>query len=304
MNNFKFLLFGTSLSFLPTLSLAQCVETTNCETLGYTEISCNGGKGVKCPFGNKWACLGANEEECMKIACEKLDFKYFCTGTGYAGGAGSACGGKYTYCTCASGYEWKDGSCQQKAPDYSLCKIGTLFYSDGTCSNDKLGGKELLGVVVYEKTTSQSGWVMTVKPVATNIGWGTEMRATRITDKSSNASCTNTQKLVALGSDYEAAIIANNYNAGGKKWCLPSYDILNTINNSANFARVAAGITAAGGVLLGNVYYNDELIWSSTESNMYIAWQLYASNSRKSSNMDGYGKSAGNSTSVRPVFAF
>ena len=71
----KFLLLGTSLSFIPILSYAQCVETTNCETLGYTETSCNGGKGVKCPFGNKWACLGVNEEVCMKIACEKLDFK-------------------------------------------------------------------------------------------------------------------------------------------------------------------------------------------------------------------------------------
>ncbi len=62
----KFLLLGTSLSFLPTLTFAQCVATQDCATLGYTETSCNGGKGVKCPFGNKWACLSANEEECMK----------------------------------------------------------------------------------------------------------------------------------------------------------------------------------------------------------------------------------------------
>ena len=110
----KFLLLGTSLSFIPILSHAQCVETTNCETLGYTETSCNGGKGVKCPFGNKWACLGVNEEVCMKIACEKLDFKYSCTGTGYLGGIGKTCNGKYTQCTCTSDYEWKDGNCQKK----------------------------------------------------------------------------------------------------------------------------------------------------------------------------------------------
>ena len=53
----KFLLIGTSLSFIPTLTYAQCVATQDCETLGYTETSCNGGKGVKCPFGNKWACI-------------------------------------------------------------------------------------------------------------------------------------------------------------------------------------------------------------------------------------------------------
>ena len=52
MNNIKFLLIGTSLSFIPSLTFAQCVATQDCETLGYTETSCNGGKGVKCPFGN------------------------------------------------------------------------------------------------------------------------------------------------------------------------------------------------------------------------------------------------------------
>ncbi len=124
----KFLLLGTSLSFIPLAVNAQCVATQDCATLGYTETTCNGGKGVKCPFGNKWACLGANEEECMKIACEKLDFKYSCTGIGYAGGAGFACGGKYAYCMCAERYEWKDGVCQQQALNGVQ---GDLYYCNG-----------------------------------------------------------------------------------------------------------------------------------------------------------------------------
>ena len=94
MNNFKFLLIGTSLSFIPTLSYAQCVATQDCATLGYTETSCNGGKGVKCPFGNKWACLGADEKAC----CTKNGFKYTCIGTGYSGGNGDSCDGKYKKC--------------------------------------------------------------------------------------------------------------------------------------------------------------------------------------------------------------
>ncbi len=124
----KFLLLGTSLSFLPTLSYAQCVATQDCATLGYTETSCNGGKGVKCPFGNKWACLGTNEEEVRNKLCQELGFTLTCTGTGYAGGAGSACGSKYTQCTCASGYEWKNGSCQ-KITDGAY---GDLYYCNGT----------------------------------------------------------------------------------------------------------------------------------------------------------------------------
>ncbi len=125
----KFLLLGTSLSFIPLTVNAQCVETTNCETLGYTETSCNGGKGVKCPFGNKWACLGVNEEECEKSFCNKYGFTLTCTGTGYAGGAGSACGGKYTQCTCSSGYKWKDGSCQKETPTEGI--VGDQYYCDG-----------------------------------------------------------------------------------------------------------------------------------------------------------------------------
>ncbi len=303
MNNFKFLLLGTSLSFIPLTVTAQCVATQDCETLGYTETTCNGGKGVKCPFGNKWACLGANEEECIKIACEKLNFKYSCTGTGYAGGAGSACGDKYAQCSCASGYEWKDGSCQQKAPDYSSCKIGTLFYSDGTCSNEKLDGNELLGVVVYEKISSESGWVMTIKPVATNVAWSTEDISTGIKDKTARASCSNTQKLIAKGSKYPAANAANGYNAGGQKWCLPSYDVLNNINNQANFFKINTGILTAGGTALGHVSGDYESIWSASENNDKNTWNLFVYKEGSfgiSSNYKGYD----NNYTVRPVFAF
>ena len=82
MTNIKFLLIGTSLSFIPTITFAQCVATQDCETLGYTETSCNGGKGVKCPFGNKWACL-TSEEECLNLACDKLGFIYTCNDADY-----------------------------------------------------------------------------------------------------------------------------------------------------------------------------------------------------------------------------
>ncbi len=128
MTNTKFfLLLGTSLSFISTLSYAQCVATQDCATLGYTETSCNGGKGVKCPFGNKWACLGANEEECMKIACEKLDFKYSCTGTGYAGGIGKSCNGKYASCNCQNGYSWNGSLCQKAS-----CSLSYRYTCSGT----------------------------------------------------------------------------------------------------------------------------------------------------------------------------
>ena len=85
----KFLLLGTSLSFIPSLTFAQCVATQDCETLGYTETSCNGGKGVKCPFGNKWACI-KSDSECEQQFCDKYGFQYTCSGSNQSGGGLSA----------------------------------------------------------------------------------------------------------------------------------------------------------------------------------------------------------------------
>ena len=57
INTRLYLIIGTSLSLIPTFAYAQCVATQDCAALGYTEASCSGGSGVKCPFGNKWACF-------------------------------------------------------------------------------------------------------------------------------------------------------------------------------------------------------------------------------------------------------
>ena len=68
------------------------------------------------------------------------NYQYTCTGTGYAGGSGTACNGKYTSCTCASGYEWKNGACQKKPAEQAEwgkcngyaknCNIGDFIFSD------------------------------------------------------------------------------------------------------------------------------------------------------------------------------
>ena len=301
MTNTKIFLFiGTSLSFLPQLTFAQCVATQDCATLGYTETSCSGGNGVKCPFGNKWACFKSESE-----FCNEYGFTLSCTGTGYSGAVGKACNGKYASCNCASGYVWNDSS--QKCEN--TCVIGALYYSDGTCSQDKLSSKTLLGVVIYEKSASQNGWVMTVKPIQTGIKWYTgSYYSTGITDKAVSASCTNTQKLVALGSRFAAATAANNYKPtgtpSGKSWCLPSYDLLNNLNNSVNFAKVNAGISTANGTILGfATSYSYENIWSSSEYDDYNAW-FFRAHPSGSFGMAYYYKTSGNYGSVRPVLAF
>ena len=48
--------------------LAQCVATQDCATLGYTETSCESG-GVKCPFGNYWACPSSSSSKGVLGKC-------------------------------------------------------------------------------------------------------------------------------------------------------------------------------------------------------------------------------------------
>ncbi len=283
---------------------AQCVSTQDCATLGYTETSCPNG-GVKCPFGNKWMCInsGITPEQCTE-----LGFTQTCTGTNQTGGGSKVCNGKYNYCTCADGYVWQNGACVVKTCPVP-CTIGTLYYSDRTCSDKLESSKTLLGVVIYEKSASQMGWIMTVKPIQTNIAWDTGSNySTGITNKEVSASCTNTQKLVALGSRFAAATAANNYKPtgtpSGKSWCLPSRDLLNNFNNSVNFAKVNAGITIAGGTILGNVYNGYEYVWSSSEYS-YSHASYFNAYSSGSFHMGYGGKVGGNGGySVRPVLAF
>ena len=151
MNTKLFLLIGTSLSFIPTITFAQCVATQDCATLGYTETSCSGGTGVKCPFGNKWACF-KSDSECEQQFCDKYGFSYACTGTGYSGGVGTACGGKYAACTCASGYEWKDGSCQKQTQNGA---VGELYYCNGKVVGVRATG---MGFYVALRDLGKMNW--------------------------------------------------------------------------------------------------------------------------------------------------
>ena len=313
---FQYLLIGTSLSLIPTIAFAQCVATQDCATLGYTETSCSGGSGVKCPFGNKWACFKSESE-----ICNDLGFTFACTGANQTGGASKACNGKYSACSCTAGYAWNDSS--QKCEDASAnCVIGALYYADGTCSNDYIASKKLLGIVIYEKSGNENGWVMTHKPVTTTIQWSTEAvditELPNYTSESSltdvQASCTNTDMITAQGnsSTYPAAWSAKNYKEGDKTWCLPSAGLLNSaLNNSANFTKYnnaiktiqASAGTSTAAIILGNVSGGnyDERVWSSSEYYYSIAWSFQA---HPSGWFSMAGTSKGTGIYVRPVLAF
>ena len=271
MNNTKlFLLIGTSLSLIPQTINAQCVATQDCATLGYTETSCSGGNGVKCPFGNKWACFKSESEICNDLGftqtctgagqfgkgencanlykqcdCENT-YKYTCSGTFYSGGTGSACNGKYTSCKCADGYEWKDGSCQKQILNGAQ---GDLYYC-----NSQVVGVRASGMNFYVAMQ--------------NLGSDTWINA--------NSRC-------------------SSYVFCGKiKGTLPTIDQLKSIYN--NKSTINLLLSTNGGTKM-----TEDRYWSSTA---YGDTKYYAYLDMSNGHEDGYGYSYYNIRSVRPVLAF
>ena len=224
---------------------AQCVTTQDCSALGYTETSCPNG-GVKCPFGDKWACY---------VATDISDIP------------------------------------EPNEPNV-ICDIGMLYFSDGTCSTNKQSGKKILGVVIYRKTDSQNGWIISPKSLNETAEWATKDGDVpnlpdygELSDLNDvHNSCKNTDIITAYGdkTKYQAAWIAKNYNPTGtpvgKSWCLPSGGLLKSIRTSKQFNAIKKGLQKAGGDIGDTAYgtfYNFEYIWSSSGQGANSVWYLY-----------------------------
>ena len=274
----------------------QCLQTPSCESLGYTQTSCVDNNGVKCPFGNKYFCV-----------CP-AKYAYSCSGTGYAGGSGTACGGKYTECTCASGYEWKDGSCSQGG-----CKIGDIFYSDKTCSSDVVSGKTPIAVVVYIdgngggqamalNSIGQYTWSCTWGECGTDVPSLPNYLSNSLASQDF-ASCENSQIIMAAGdkSTYPAVWAANEYNTEGTSfgnWCLPAAGIFTSYYN--NQEKINAGFDKVG----GTKFTTSTWVWSSSEYYGGNAWYSYFINSYGLEHGNNYSSNKYQSYEVRPVIEF
>ena len=256
----------------------NCTPSPDCTSLGYTETSCPDGAGVKCPWGNTWFCT---EEKC------DTSYQYTCSGTGYAGGSGEVCNGKYKSCTCADGYEWKDGACQKKPAEQAEwgkcngyaqnCNIGDILYSDGTCSPQNISGKTPIAVVVYKSADGNCAQAMALKPIG-RYKWSSESVDLSLNNLTAGyrasadyQSCTNTVIITAAGdkSKYPAAWAAYEYKTEGTNagdWCLPAAGIMTSIYN--NMSVINAGFILTGGTQIRTSSY----YWSSSEFRSDIAW--------------------------------
>ena len=237
---------------------AACIATPSCDALGYTSsTSCT--NGIKCPFGNKWFC--PKEEKCV-------DFPYVCAGQGYAdgGGIGETCEGKYAKCTCEDGFEWIEGKgCIGK------CIIGSILFSDKTCSMYMRAGKTPIGIVVYTNSTG-GGQAIATQAVGEDY-WSHESTLSSLDflykdeyEASQDfASCENTNKIITIGDDfnYPAAWAAHEYSTEGTNagdWCLPAAGILVSIKR--NKTAIDQGLKN-----IGKDSFNQ--IWSSTPVNRH-----------------------------------
>ena len=307
----KSLLLGTSLSLIPNLTYAQCSPAQSCAELGYKETANKGGC-LKCPFGNGWYCP---QKKC------DASYQYTCTGTNEQPGTDN-CGGKYKSCTCASGYEWKDGKCQIKGAILGQCTgyakncaIGQILNSDGTCTTNKESDKTPIGVIVYIGSDN-CGYAMTASSIATGIAWGNYG-----TDISSLPNYTswssaikdfdvsgNTTKIIQTGSsnNYPAAYAALNYAPSAAptskgKWMLPTAGILNSLYK--NQKTVDNTISKIGGTQFKD---QNEHMWSSSEYGYASAWSFC--NTEKCGNWVGLGNNnkiyGSFNCVVRPVIMF
>ncbi len=262
---------------------AACIPTPSCSSLGYeSSSSCEG--GIKCPFGNAWNCTLA--DKINEITTEITEIKKVIEEGGVGGG------------------------------DTSNCIVGSVFYSDKTCTFASIqAGKTPIGVVVYNNGAGH-GQVMALKPIG-SYKWSSEDVDLNLnnfaTDQAASTdyqSCTNTVIITAAGdkSKYPAAWAAKEYSTEGTKagdWCLPAGGIMTSIKN--NMSVINAGFILTGGTQIGTSSY----YWSSSETTSDNAWTSTFFNAYGLGNYSdnayydyGTSSSKNNRGEVRPVLEF
>ena len=274
----KILLASVGIIISTGTTYAACIPTPSCSSLGYeSSSSCEG--GIKCPFGNAWNCTLVNKiTEIEKIIQE--------------GGTSGSKG------------------------DTSNCVIGSIFYSDWTCSTSLDSSKTPIAVVVYTSGEGH-GQAMALKPIG-SYEWSSESVDLSLNNFTSDQaastdyqSCTNTVIITAAGgkSKYPAAWAAKEYSTEGTKardWCLPAAGIMTSIKN--NMSVINAGFILTGGTQIDT----SSFYWSSSEYGSYYAWYSAFSNDYGLDYYRGidddyncyWCEIKGSSLEVRPVLEF
>ena len=252
-----------------TSKVCSCGATSGtCYKESHTHsYSCPSGYSASCSNGysgsaSKACSCGATSGTCY--ACCSADYKYACSGTGYASGSGTACGGKYTSCTCAQWYYWTGSSC-------AVCPVGSYYAANDTCSPTKTNSA--IGVIVKEKT-----YVMSISIRSTSgVPWGGTS-----TDHSQIPNITTETKARQDydGKTYTSILASSQGNAmtwaasdctkstwGNRKWYLPAAGELYYVVSQWNSILHAKVCTKCS----GNTTCAYPM-WSSSEYDKKEAW--------------------------------
>ena len=205
-------------------------------------------------------------------------------------------------------YDQATDSCVQG----NMCRLGSIFYSDMTCSVELSADKTPIGVVVYVDENGSKAQVMALNSVngGTTYVWGpynTIGHTDDISDLTNYssaldaskdvASCENSEKIRAHGdsSIHPAVWAAYDYSTEGTEvgdWCLPAAGIFTSYYNSLYAINI--GYSRAKGAAFTE---SNSQPWSSSEIGSGRAWS--AGDVHDSYGVDHFGKDV--SHEVYPV---
>lgn len=231
-------------------------------------------------------------------------YKYSCSGAGYLCGLGETCGWLFKNCQCTEGYYNQDNRCY--SCDASCDEIGSIYYSDGTCSLCWLTSKTPVGVVAYKSGDKRFMISLENK----SMKWSADQVDIAALRNFSSAEAAkldmegkeNTRIIVEhYGADTDvstnAAVYCYNYapealSETKGQWYLPAAGEA-YLSYYANNTMINKGLKTLGLTNLGDRH------WSSSEYGNYCAWGVRAVSggvySGNKGTLDGY---------VRCVLAF
>ncbi len=201
-----------------------------------------------------------------------------CTAMGYTSTSSCTNGikcpfGNYWNCDLANKIAELEKKIDQQQQQES-CVVGSILYSDMTCSVTVIAGKTPIGIVVYIDGAG-GGQALALNSIGNYAwgGYGTDISTLPNLSQSQAsqdvASCENSKKIMAAGnkSKYPAAWAAHEYKTEGTEagdWCLPAAGIITSVYNNQD--AINTGFSRANGTQFSSG------AWSSSETSSYNAW--------------------------------
>lgn len=165
-----------------------------------------------------------------------------------------------------------------------FCEVGSILYSDKSCSKTVVSGKKAIGVVF----SKEDQLAVALTDLGSSLPWSPNGKYEDVTalsncgNSATVLACNpngkdNTSKIVAqYGSttNYAAAYCADYATSGTSKgdWYLPSIGELSLLYNAKSFVNATLGLLGRSPLIESHYY------WSSTENGNLHSWVLSMGN--------------------------